>query len=149
MSLFIRFYFNSSMLNIFRTLIRVADFSLPHGYHPNQPHRNSNTHRNKNTRPMWWYNRKVAGSWCTASACYTDTTPTSHTETPTHIETRTHDQCGDTIEKSQAPDAQLQPATRLLPEVNPTYSDVVWRVSTAPSDTYSSHAMWHNINTAI
>jgi len=31
------------------------------------------------------------------------TTPTSPTETPTHIETRTHDQCGDTIEKSQAP----------------------------------------------
>jgi len=30
---------------------------------PTQPHRNSNTHRNKNTRPMWWYNRKVAGSW--------------------------------------------------------------------------------------
>jgi len=28
----------------------------------------------------------------------------SHTETPTHMETRTHDQCGDTIEKSQAPD---------------------------------------------
>jgi len=28
----------------------------------------------------------------------------SHTETPTHIETRTHDQCTDTIEKSQAPD---------------------------------------------
>ena len=28
----------------------------------------------------------------------------SHTETPTHIETRTHNQCGDTIEKSQAPD---------------------------------------------
>jgi len=27
-----------------------------------------------------------------------------HTETPTHIETRTHDQFGDTIEKSQAPD---------------------------------------------
>jgi len=27
----------------------------------------------------------------------------SHTETPAHIETRTHDQCGDTIEKSQAP----------------------------------------------
>jgi len=26
------------------------------------------------------------------------------TETPTHIETRTHDKCGDTIEKSQAPD---------------------------------------------
>jgi len=37
-------------------------------------------------------------------ACYMDTILTSHTETPTHIETRTHDQCGDTIEKSQAPD---------------------------------------------
>ena len=28
----------------------------------------------------------------------------SQTETPTHIETRTHYQCGDTIEKSQVPD---------------------------------------------
>ena len=28
----------------------------------------------------------------------------SHTETPTHIETRTYKECGDTIEKSQAPD---------------------------------------------
>jgi len=37
------------------------------------------------------------------AACHTDTTPTSHTE-PKHIETRTHNQCGDTIEKSQAPD---------------------------------------------
>jgi len=27
----------------------------------------------------------------------------SHTETPTHIETRTHNQCGNAIEKSQAP----------------------------------------------
>jgi len=39
-----------------------------------------------------------------SEACHTDTTPTSHTENPTHIKTRTHDQCGDTIEKSQAPD---------------------------------------------
>jgi len=38
-----------------------------------------------------------------AAACHTDTTPTSHTEIPTHIETRTHNQSGDTIEKSQAP----------------------------------------------
>ena len=30
---------------------------------PTQPHRNSNTHRNKNTQPMWWYNSKVACSW--------------------------------------------------------------------------------------
>jgi len=35
-----------------------------------------------------------------ASACHTDTTPTSHTETPPHVETRTHNQCGDTIKKS-------------------------------------------------
>jgi len=39
-----------------------------------------------------------------ASACHIDTTPISHTETPTHDETRTHNQCGDTIEKSQARD---------------------------------------------
>jgi len=39
-----------------------------------------------------------------ASACNTDTTPTSHTETPTHIETRTRNQFGDTIETSQTPD---------------------------------------------
>ena len=44
-SQFIKFYFTYSMLNMC--------FSLPHGYHPNQPHRNSNTHRNKNTQPMW------------------------------------------------------------------------------------------------
>ena len=30
--------------------------------------------------------------------------PNTATKTPTHIETRTHNQCGDTIEKSQAPD---------------------------------------------
>jgi len=39
-----------------------------------------------------------------ASACHTDTTPTSHNEAPTHIETRAHNKCGDTIENSQAPD---------------------------------------------
>jgi len=39
-----------------------------------------------------------------ASACHTDTTPTSQTETPTHVKIRTHNQCGDTIEKSQASD---------------------------------------------
>jgi len=42
-----------------------------------------------------------------AEACYTDTTPTNNTETPTHIETRTHNQCGIKIEKSQAPDDGL------------------------------------------
>jgi len=59
MSQFFKFYFASSMLNMFRSC---------------------------------------------ASACHTDTTPTSHTETPTHIETRTHNQCGDTIKKSLGPD---------------------------------------------
>ena len=37
-----------------------------------------------------------------ASDCYMDTIPTNHIETTTSIETRTHNQCGDTIEKSQA-----------------------------------------------
>ena len=64
---FTKVYFTSSMFNMFRTLIHPSsggcDRSLPHGYHHNQPHRNSNTHWNKNTQPMWWYNRKVAGSW--------------------------------------------------------------------------------------
>jgi len=76
MSRFIKFYFTSSMLNKFRTLIRpssgACDFS-------------------------------IVSLNCT-SACHTDTTPTSHTETATHIETRTRNQCGDTVEKSQAPD---------------------------------------------
>jgi len=45
----------------------------------------------------------VVSMW-QASACNTDTTPTSHTETPTHVETRTQNQCGDAIGMSQAPD---------------------------------------------
>ena len=69
MSQFIKFYFTSSMPNMFLTLI-----------HPS------------------------SGACDFSEACYTDTTPTSHTETPTHIETRTHNQCGDTIEMSHAPD---------------------------------------------
>ena len=32
----------------------VLCFSLLPDTTPTQPHRNSNTHRNKNTRPMWW-----------------------------------------------------------------------------------------------
>jgi len=90
MSLVIKFYFTSSMLNMFRTLIYpssgACDFSI--------------------VSPHWWC---VLVSICVGVsvwlgcvgirvACYTDT------NTPTHIETRTHHQCGDTIEKSQAPD---------------------------------------------
>jgi len=88
MSLVIKFYFISSMLNMFRILIhpssgacdfsvvsphwlrvfismcfgvsvwlgwggiRVADFSLPHGYHLNDTE-TPKTRRNKNTQPMW------------------------------------------------------------------------------------------------
>ena len=64
-SQFIKFYFTSSMLNMFRTLIRPSSGACDATRIPPQP---------------------------------------SHTETPTRIETRTHNQCGDTIEKSQAPD---------------------------------------------
>jgi len=46
----------------------------------------------------------VVSVWQAEADCHTDTTSTSHTGTPTHIETRTHKQCGDIIEKSQAPD---------------------------------------------
>ena len=93
MSQFIKFYFTSSMLNRFRILIHpssgACDFSI--------------------LSPNWLC---VLVSMCfgvsvwlgCASACNTNTIPTSYTETPTHIETRTHNQCGDTIEKSQVPD---------------------------------------------
>jgi len=48
-----------------------------------------------------WGGIHVAGSSLPqAEVCHTATTPTSHTKTPTHIETRTHNQCSDTIEKS-------------------------------------------------
>ena len=80
MSLLIKFYLTSSMLNMFRTLIHpssgACDFSIV------SPHLS-----------------------CSRLQPATRIPPqTSHTETPTHIETRTHDQCGDTIQKSQAPD---------------------------------------------
>jgi len=57
-----------------------------------------------------------------AEACHTDTTPTSLTETPTHIETRTRNQCGDTTEKSQAPDGGCINVRNMLSieEVNKT-----------------------------
>jgi len=65
MSLVITFYFISSMLNMFRTLIHpssgACDFSIE--------------------SPHW--------------SCFL---------VSMFVETRKHDQCGDTIEKSQAPD---------------------------------------------
>ena len=96
---FIKFYFTSSVLNMFRTLIHpssvACDFSI--------------------VSPHWlcscfdvcWIfgvvglERYPCGRLQPATQI---TTTISHTETPTHIETRTHNQCGDTIEKSHAPD---------------------------------------------
>ena len=109
MSQFIKFYFTSSMLNMFRTLIHpssgACDFSI------------TTLVVCSCFDVCWsfgvagWGSFGVAGwggirvvGWSCASSCHTDTTLTSHTETPTHIETRTHNQCGDTVEKSQAPD---------------------------------------------
>jgi len=89
MSLVIKFYFTSSMLNMFRTLIHpsseACDFSI--------------------VSPHW---SCVLVSMCVGVSVLQPATrippQSSHTETLTHTETRTHDQCCDTIEKSQAPD---------------------------------------------
>ena len=99
MSLVIKFYFTSSTLNMFRTLIHpssgAATFLFYHHIGCIFLFRCVLEFR------CCWVG--VVSVW-QASACHTDTTPTNHTETPTHIETRTHNQCGDKIEKSQAPD---------------------------------------------
>ena len=92
MSLVIMLYSTSSMLNMFRTTIHqssgACDFSI------------ESPHWSCVLVSMCVGVSVCSGvgvvSVCCASACYT--------ETPAHIETRTHDQCGDTIEKSQAPD---------------------------------------------
>jgi len=98
MSRFIKFYF-TSVLNMFRTLIHpsseACDFSI--------------------VSPHWlcvgvsvWL-VGVVSVWQAEAAGVALQPATrippqpSLTETPTHIETRTHNQC-DTIEKSQAPD---------------------------------------------
>ena len=99
MSLVIKFYFTSSMLNMFRTLIHsssgACDFSIK------SPHWMCVLVSMCVGVSVWWgwSGIRVAG-WSCASACHMDTTPTNHTETPTHIETRTHNQFSDTIEKS-------------------------------------------------
>jgi len=103
MSQFIKFYFTSSMLNMFWKLIHpssgACDISV--------------------VSPHWscvLVSMRVGVSVglvgvvsvyqaeAVLQPAYMDTTPTSPTETPTRIETRTQDQCGDTTEKSQAPD---------------------------------------------
>ena len=88
MSQFTKFYFTSSMLNMFRTLIHpssgACDFSV--------------------VSPHWLC---VFVLMCVGVVLQPATRiplQPNHTETPTHIETRTHNQCGDTTEKSPAPD---------------------------------------------
>jgi len=86
MSQFIKFYFTSSMLNMFLILIHpssgACDFSIIHHI---------------GCVFLFRCGRlKQPATWIPPQP--------SHIETPTHIETRTHKQCGDTIEKSQAPD---------------------------------------------
>jgi len=80
MSLVIKLYFISSMLNMFWTLIQpssgACDFFI--------------------VSPHWLCGRLQPATRIPPQP--------SHTDTPTHIETRTHNQCGDTIEKSQVPD---------------------------------------------
>jgi len=105
MSLVIKFYFTSSMLNMFRTLIhpssRACDF-----------YNVITTLVVCSCFDVRWSFGVAGLGWYPCSRLNrvvlqpaTRMPPqTSHTETPTHIETRTHDQCGDTIEKSQAPD---------------------------------------------
>jgi len=88
MSLVIKFHFTSSMLNMFRTLVHpssgACDFSIV------SPH---------------WLRVLVFVYLCSRLKPATRIPPQPcHTETPTHIETRTRDQRGDTIEKSEAPD---------------------------------------------
>jgi len=102
-SQFIKFYFTSSVLNMFRTLIHpssgACDFSIvsPHSLCV--------------LVSMCWSFGVLefrcgwvgAVSVWQASACHTDTAPTIHNETPTHIETRTHNRNSDKIKKSKAP----------------------------------------------
>jgi len=92
MSLVIMFYVTSSMLNMFQTLIQpssgACDFST--------------------VSPHW---SCVLVSMCVGVLVWLGFSllhgyhPNPATpKLPTHIETRTRDQCGDTIEKLQAPD---------------------------------------------
>jgi len=91
MSLVIKFYFTSSMLNMFRTLIHPSSGAC--GF--------SITLVTCSCFDVCWSFGVAGLGWYPCSRIQPQP---SHTETPTHIETRTHDQCGDIIEKPQAPD---------------------------------------------
>ena len=97
MSLAIMLYFTSSMLNMLRTLIHpssgACNFSIE------SPHWSCVLVSMCVGVLVWlgWSGIRVAGFTRIPLQ-------PNHTKTPTHIETRTHDQCGDSIEKLQAPD---------------------------------------------
>jgi len=99
----IMFYFTSSMLNMFRTWIHpssgACDFSIV------SPHWSCVLVLLCAGVSVWlsWAGIRVAG-WSTLQPATQIPPQPSHTETPTHIERRTYNQCGDAIEKSQAPD---------------------------------------------
>ena len=112
MSQFIKFYFTSSMLNMFRILIHPSirtrnqcgdtteKWLKPATRIPPQPsHTETPTHveiRTHNQCGDTTEKRLKPATWIPPQP--------SHTETPTHVEIRTRNQCGDTTEKSQAPD---------------------------------------------
>ena len=105
MSLVIKFYFTFSLLNMFRTLIHPSSGACDF-------YNVITTLVVCSCFDVRWSFGVAGLGWYPCSRLNrvvlqpaTRMPPqTSHTETPTHIETRTHDQCGDTIEKSQAPD---------------------------------------------
>jgi len=97
------FYFTSYVLNMFRTLIGVYPPSGACDYSVQLPHWSYCSWFD-----VCWSFGVVGLEWypCCRLLQPAARIPLQpdHTETPTHIETRTHNQCGDTIEKSQAPD---------------------------------------------
>jgi len=100
MSLVIKFYFTSSMLNLFQTLIHPSSGACNFPFV--SPHWSCVLVSMCVGVSVWlgW------GGICVAQFQPATQIPPqpSHTETPTHIKTRTHDQCGDTKGKLQAPD---------------------------------------------
>jgi len=91
-SLFIKFYFTSSMLNMFRTLIHPSSGACDFFYC-------IATLVVCSCVVVCWSFGVAELDWYPCGRL-----KLCHTETPTHIETRTHNQCGDTIKKSQDPD---------------------------------------------
>ena len=86
------FYFTSSMLIMFRTLIHPSSGACDFFYW-------ITTFVVCSCFDVCW---SFGVGWypCSRFQPATRISPhTSHTETPTHIETRTHDKCGDSIEK--------------------------------------------------